>query len=432
MVTMPVDKGFVVTSGFGSRWGTTHWGTDYGRNGGSGGFPVYAVKDGTVTRSGPASGFGRWITVDHPASNGGGLTVYGHIIPELGVGTRVREGQRIGRIDPNSATNGGVAPHLHLEWHRYVWSQPGPDRLNPQTMLAGARWPGESAPAPTPPKGGPVQPTTTYTQLTDVDRGPRDPKTVPLIAIHTYECPREGGERALRNRASYQQTSRTGSYNVLVAADGKSLRANDDNYTPAASLVTGDRNGFHLSFLAYASDSRATWLKYDAQLREAARICGEWVKLYGHAVRRLSVEEVRSKKVKGFCSHGDISAAYRESDHTDPGPNFPWDVFLRYVGEHVNGTSQRKDILDMDEATLKRIIFECLEVFVGPIGSDVKDVRQQLTGGRDKGEYPGFGQIDNRTFVDALAKIGVKLDIEGFEDIHGGSLKEKQEKEPNR
>ena len=35
MVTMPVAKGFVVTSGYGARWGTTHWGTDFGQDGGS-------------------------------------------------------------------------------------------------------------------------------------------------------------------------------------------------------------------------------------------------------------------------------------------------------------------------------------------------------------------------------------------------------------
>lgn len=146
MVTMPVRKGFKVTSPFGPRWGTTHWGTDYG-NGKSANEPVFAVKDGTVTRSGPASGFGRWVTIDHPASNGGGETVYGHIIPEVNAGQKVREGQRIGRIDGNKATNGGVVPHLHIEWHRYSWVPPGPNRLNPEAMLRGARWPGEAAPA---------------------------------------------------------------------------------------------------------------------------------------------------------------------------------------------------------------------------------------------------------------------------------------------
>lgn len=148
MATMPVNKGFYVTSGFGPRWGTVHYGTDFGVDGGSGGHPVFAIKDGTVTAAGPASGFGQWVNVDHPASNGGGLSVYGHIIPEVSVGQAVVEGQRIGRINPDSNTNGGVAPHLHLEFHRYVWSPPGGDRLDPmKTVLDGASWLGESKPA---------------------------------------------------------------------------------------------------------------------------------------------------------------------------------------------------------------------------------------------------------------------------------------------
>ena len=142
---MPVPKGFVVTSPFGARWGTTHWGTDFGKAGGSGGQPIYAVRDGLITRAGSASGFGQWITLDVDAQHGGGLYVYGHIIPEVTVGQRVMEGQRIGHINPDSSTNGGVAPHLHFEHHRYMWSQPGPDRLDPmQNVLAGAKWVGDS------------------------------------------------------------------------------------------------------------------------------------------------------------------------------------------------------------------------------------------------------------------------------------------------
>ena len=136
----PLDRGLVVTSGFGSRWGTTHWGTDFGREGGSGGNPVYAVKDGTIVAAGPASGVGQWVLVDHPTAVGGGTTVYGHVIPEVSVGQEVRAGDRIARVHPTkSAGNGNVDPHLHLEWHRYVWSPvradgTAPDRLDPVTM----------------------------------------------------------------------------------------------------------------------------------------------------------------------------------------------------------------------------------------------------------------------------------------------------------
>lgn len=159
MVTMPVDKGFVVTSPLGPRWGTTHWGVDYGVAGGSGGKPIYAIKDGTVIQAGAASGFGQWIRIDHPASVGGNESVYGHIIPEVRTGQQVREGQRIGRINPSSATNGGVAPHLHIEVYKYSWVGPGQrvvgqTILDPQQVLRGAKWPGESSARPVGKQGG--------------------------------------------------------------------------------------------------------------------------------------------------------------------------------------------------------------------------------------------------------------------------------------
>jgi len=58
--------------------------------------------------------------------------------------------------------------------------------------------------------------------------------------------------------------------------------------------------------------------------------------------------------------------------------------------------------------------------FNAAIGSDVKDVRQQLTGGRDSGQYPGWKQLGDRTVVDALAAIGAKLGVAGFYDPKAG------------
>lgn len=144
----PLERGHIVTSGFGARWGTMHFGTDFGREGGSGGMPVYAVQGGSVVNVGPASGFGQWVVLDHPTEDGGGTTVYGHIIPEVEYGQRVEAGQRIARINPDSRTNGGVDPHLHLEWHRAVWSPPGSGRLDPLPLLAGAHFPGEEPEPP--------------------------------------------------------------------------------------------------------------------------------------------------------------------------------------------------------------------------------------------------------------------------------------------
>lgn len=142
----PLGAGRDITSTFGPRWGEQHWGVDFGRAGGSGDMPVYAVQGGYVDKVGPASGFGQWVCLDHPESDGAGYSVYGHIIPEVSLHQRVEAGHRIGRINPDSRSNGGVAPHLHLEIHRALWSPPGPGRIDPLPWLAGAREPGDPTP----------------------------------------------------------------------------------------------------------------------------------------------------------------------------------------------------------------------------------------------------------------------------------------------
>lgn len=137
----PTGAGRVITSAFGPRWGAMHYGLDFGRDGGSGGDPIFAAQGGYVDRVGPANGFGQWICLDHPEADGSGYTVYGHIVPDVTLHQRVEAGQRIGHINPDSSSNGGVAPHLHFEVHRSLWAQPGPDRLDPAPWLDGAREP---------------------------------------------------------------------------------------------------------------------------------------------------------------------------------------------------------------------------------------------------------------------------------------------------
>lgn len=422
MTTMPVDKGFYVTSPFGARWGTTHWGTDFGRNGGSGGHPIYAVKDGTVTAAGPASGFGQWINVDHPASNGGGLTVYGHIIPEVRVGQRVAEGQRIGYINPNSRTNGGVAPHLHFEWHRYIWSPPGGDRLDPMSKLHGAKWKGDAPPPPV------LRPTPTDPIYFDVDWSQRfhfgrarNTLGIKGIAIHTTE---NGRNTRAEDVAQYQIDSESGSYHVLADSTGKRLRENTDDWQTWSTGNQGNDILLHLSFVARASWTRAQWLAEEKMLRAGATVCAYWCNKYGFPIEY----DAKIGTLPGITTH-DATRAWGGTDHTDPGPNFPWDVFIQYVKEAARAGSDPKEKDMATPAEIEAVVFKCLKTYVGPIGSDVKDVRQQLTGGRDAGEYPGFPQIDNRSIPDAIAAIGAHLELPGFFDPHGGSLKAKREEE---
>lgn len=87
------------------------------------------------------------------------------------------------------------------------------------------------------------------------------------------------------------------------------------------------------------------------------------------------------------------------------------------MGENKGGD----DTLSISKDELRELIYECLDVYVGPIGSDVKDCRQQLTGARNDHEgYPGFVQGGKRTLYDLTAAVAEKAGVEGTKDTMRG------------
>jgi murein DD-endopeptidase MepM/ murein hydrolase activator NlpD len=111
------------TSGFGSRWGTTHYGVDIANRIGT---PILAVTDGTVIEAGPASGFGLWVRIQH---DDGTISVYGHVDSfSVHEGQRVTAGEQIARMGNRGNSTG---PHLHFE----IWDASG-RKMNPQPWLA--------------------------------------------------------------------------------------------------------------------------------------------------------------------------------------------------------------------------------------------------------------------------------------------------------
>jgi murein DD-endopeptidase MepM/ murein hydrolase activator NlpD len=121
---LPVS-GARFTSGYGSRWGTFHYGIDLAAPIGT---PEYAAADGVVLRAGAASGFGLAVYVLH---ENGDVTVYGHMEEILvEVGQYVDAGETIALLGNRGQSTG---PHLHFEVH-----QGGMDgrRIDPVDWLA--------------------------------------------------------------------------------------------------------------------------------------------------------------------------------------------------------------------------------------------------------------------------------------------------------
>lgn len=113
---------------------------------------------------------------------------------------------------------------------------------------------------------------------------------------------------------------------------------------------TANSIGLHIEMCAFAAMTREDWLSETDRnvwipwLNKGAggtrtirrpmsmlRWTAQWTRsiaaMYNIPLTKLSASQVRNGQ-KGVCGHADTSAAFGETDHTDPGGAFPWDVFI--------------------------------------------------------------------------------------------------------
>jgi hypothetical protein len=166
----------------------------------------------------------------------------------------------------------------------------------------------------------------------------RDGKAVRYIVIH-YTAGSEGPTSA-EDGALYNQRR----------TDGTSAHYFVDRNTIIHGVLTknrancarhrGNRLGIQYE-LCGTVQTRAEWLDAPslATLKLAAKQVARDCRKYKIPVRRLTVAETRRAWTefpngpRGIVGHVDCTLAYPEDggDHTDPGKNFPWDVFLGFV-----------------------------------------------------------------------------------------------------
>jgi N-acetyl-anhydromuramyl-L-alanine amidase AmpD len=79
--------------------------------------------------------------------------------------------------------------------------------------------------------------------------------------------------------------------------------------------------------------TRAQWLSAEVwpAVNRAAEITAAVCARYGIPAVRISAAELAAG-AHGVCGHVDVAQAFGKTDHTDPGPNFPWTEFMAAVG----------------------------------------------------------------------------------------------------
>lgn len=157
-----------------------------------------------------------------------------------------------------------------------------------------------------------------------------------FVVAHTLECEAKEG-------LAYELTVPDGSY---LQGAGVSPHTMSDPGETCWACDT-DLVGYHVGpkgnplstggeVTGRASWSREKWLEPapNRALQRQAKALAEQAMAKGFApgdYRWLSIPEVASRRVRGFCYHYDISEALGGSDHWDPGTGYPADIQMSRI-----------------------------------------------------------------------------------------------------
>ncbi len=96
----------------------------------------------------------------------------------------------------------------------------------------------------------------------------------------------------------------------------------------------GNNRGINWELSGFARQSRADWLDPFGlgMFAQMAPIVRADALKYGIPLERRTVPELKAMR-PGITSHNDLRLAFGDTTHTDPGPNFPWDVFMTIMTE---------------------------------------------------------------------------------------------------
>lgn len=157
--------------------------------------------------------------------------------------------------------------------------------------------------------------------------------------IHDAEYPEvEGGARGVARY--FQQPDKPSSAHICVD-DKEIIQSVMDNDVAYAAGPKGNTYGVHIEVIGYAKQSKEDWLDWYsvAALAFASDATAQYCLKYSLPPVRLTPAQIQAGN-KGVCGHVDITNAFGESDHQDPGPNFPWDYFMQSVNNFYKARSR--------------------------------------------------------------------------------------------
>ena len=162
-----------------------------------------------------------------------------------------------------------------------------------------------------------------------------------LIVLHSTETPTNTARAVARN---FQDPAARASAHWVVGADGIISCVDESDTAWAAPGANHDGIQIEQAGYAYRTDwTGGEGAQVVAQTaRLVAQICTRW----GIPIRHLIDADIANGHA-GIVTHAQISRVYRQSDHTDPGPNYPLSTLLAQAqgtpATPNNSTTLRED-----------------------------------------------------------------------------------------
>lgn len=170
---------------------------------------------------------------------------------------------------------------------------------------------------------------------------------VTRIVIHGTVSPTvRGGARSVANY--FKTVSRPASAHYVVDP-GEVVQCVRENTVAYHAPPNTGSIGIELCDPQKGASSRWDDAGHEAMLKLAADLVRDVAKRWGVPLRRLTVADLKAGR-KGICGHVDVSNAFGQTDHSDPGTGFPWARFMQLV---TGGDAGEED--DMTPDTIVKV-----------------------------------------------------------------------------
>lgn len=148
------------------------------------------------------------------------------------------------------------------------------------------------------------------------------------IVIHGTVSPCVvGGARAV---ARYFQSSSAGGSAHYVVDPSETVACVRETTVAYHAPPNTNTIGLELCDPQKGSSSRWRDANHEAMLERAAALVREVAARWNVPLRKLTVAQMKAG-ARGICGHVDVSKAFGQTDHSDPGSGFPWDHFMELV-----------------------------------------------------------------------------------------------------